>query len=220
MTLNPIGQQPGHDTGDTPTLGLGARGGRATRMGGGDKTLLKVGNTTILERVLRAHSPHCTAIVLNANGDPRVAAYGLPVVADEVPDFAGPLAGILAGLEWAAREHPKIEWIASAPGDCPFLPRDLIPRLHETRLAEGNILACARSGEWRHPVVALWPVALRADLRRALFDENLHKIELFTGRYGVAVAEWPDRPVDPFMNVNTPEEIVAAADIAARNRDA
>ena len=129
------------------------------------------------------------------------------------------LAGILAGLEWAAREHPKIEWIASVPGDCPFLPRDLIPRLHEVRMAEGKILACARSGEWRHPVVALWPVALRTDLRRALFDEDLHKIELFTGRYGVAVAEWPDRPVDPFMNVNTPEDLAAAAAIAAQNID-
>jgi molybdopterin-guanine dinucleotide biosynthesis protein A len=203
-----------------PTLGLVLAGGRATRMGGGDKTLLKVGGATILQRVLARIRPHCTAIVLNANGDPsRFAAYKLPVVADEVPDFAGPLACILAGLEWAAREHPKIEWIASAPGDCPFLPPDLIPRLHEERLAEGKLLACARSGEWRHPVVALWPVALRIDLRRALFDEDLHKIELFTGRYGVAVAEWPDQPVDPFMNVNTPEDLAAAADIAARNID-
>ena len=203
-----------------PTLGLVLAGGRATRMGGGDKALLKVGGDTILERVLARIRPHCTAVVLNANGDAsRFSAFGLPVVADEVPDFAGPLAGILAGLEWAAREHPEIEWIASVPGDCPFLPRDLIPRLHEARMAEGKILACARSGEWRHPVVALWPVALRADLRRALFDEDLHKIELFTGRYGVAVAEWPDRPADPFMNVNTPADLAAAADIAAQNRD-
>ena len=204
-----------------PTLGLVLAGGRATRMGGGDKTLLKLGDTTILERVLTRIGPHCKAMVLNANGDPsRFAAFGLPVVADEVPDFAGPLAGILAGLEWAAHEHPEIEWMASAPGDCPFLPPDLIPRLHEARNAEGKILACARSGEWRHPVVALWPVALRVDLRRALFDEDLHKIELFTGRYGVAVAEWPDRPIDPFMNVNKPEDLAAAADIAARNIDA
>ncbi len=204
-----------------PTLGFVLAGGRATRMGGGDKTLLEVGGTTILQRVLARIRPHCTSIALNANGDPsRFAAYELPVVADEVPDFAGPLAGILAGLEWAARAHPKIEWIASVPGDCPFLPRDLIPRLHKVRMAEGKILACARSGEWRHPVVALWPVALRVDLRRALFDEDLHKIELFTGRYGVAVAEWPDRPVDPFMNVNTPEDLTAAADIAAQNIDA
>ena len=204
-----------------PTLGLVLAGGRASRMGGGDKTLLKVGGATILARVLTRIRPHCTSIVLNANGDAsRFSAFGLPLVADEVPDFAGPLAGILAGLEWAAREHPKIEWIASVPGDCPFLPRDLIPRLHEVRFSEGKILACARSGEWRHPVVALWPVALRIDLRRALFDEDLHKIELFTGRYGVAVAEWPDRPIDPFMNVNTPEDLAAAAHIAARNSDA
>jgi molybdenum cofactor guanylyltransferase len=203
-----------------PTLGLVLAGGRASRMGGGDKTLLELGGITILDRVLARIRPHCTSIVLNANGDPsRFAAYALPVVADEVPDFAGPLAGILAGLEWAARAQPAAEWIASVPGDCPFLPRDLIPRLHEARLAEGKILACARSGEWRHPVVALWPVALCADLRRALFDEDLHKIELFTGRYDVAVAEWPDRPVDPFMNVNTPEDLAAAADIAAQNRD-
>ena len=203
-----------------PTIGLVLAGGRATRMGGGDKTLLKVGGTTILQRVLARIHPHCASIALNANGDPsRFTAYELPVVADEVPDFAGPLAGILAGLEWAARAHPAIEWIASVPGDCPFLPRDLISRLHAVRNAEGKILACARSGEWRHPVVALWPVALRVDLRRALFDEDLHKIELFTGHYGVAVAEWPDRPVDPFMNVNTPEDLATAINIAARNRD-
>lgn len=202
-----------------PTLGLVLAGGRASRMGGGDKTLLKVGGVTILERVLARIRPHCTSIVLNANGDAsRFSAYSLPLVTDEVPDFAGPLAGILAGLEWAAREHPKIEWIASVPGDCPFLPPNLIPRLHEARMTEGKILACARSGDWRHPVVALWPVALRADLRRALFDEDLHKIELFTGRYGIAVAEWPDRPIDPFMNVNTPEDLAAAADIAAQNK--
>ena len=200
-----------------PTLGLVLAGGRARRMGGGDKALLRIGGTTILERALQRLKPQCRGLVLNANGDPaRFAAFGLPVIADEVPDFAGPLAGILAGLEWAARAAPACDWVASAPGDCPFLPRDLIARLHAARVAAGVPLACARSGDWRHPVVALWPVALRADLRRALFEDDLHKIEIFTARYGVAIAGWPAQPVDPFFNVNTPEDLVAAEAFAAQ----
>ena len=104
----------------------------------------------------------------------RFAFTGLPVVADEIPDFAGPLAGVLAGLDWAAAHAPETEWIASVPGDCPFLPRDLVARLHAVRLAENKPLACARSGEWRHPVVGLWQVALRDDLRHALTHDLGH----------------------------------------------
>src|SRR5262249_50960712 len=117
-----------------PTLGLVLAGGLARRMGGGDKALLRIGAATILERVLDRLTPQCARIILNANGDPaRFAFTQLPVVADEVPDFAGPLAGVLAGLDWAAAHAPEIEWIASVPGDCPFLPRDLVARLHAAR---------------------------------------------------------------------------------------
>jgi molybdopterin-guanine dinucleotide biosynthesis protein A len=207
-------------TSDVPTLGLVLAGGQARRMGGGDKASLQVGGKTILARVLTRLNPYCAPIILNANGDPaRFSRYGLAVVADSVPDFAGPLAGILAGLDWAAKEAPKIEWLASAPGDCPFLPSDLVPRLHAARIAEGKLLACARSGEWRHPVAGLWPVALREDLRRALTVEGLHKIEAWTGRHGAALAAWPDQPFDPFFNVNTPEDLARAEEIAARNAD-
>jgi len=200
-----------------PTLGLVLAGGLARRMGGGDKALLRIGGATILERVLERLSPQCAAIVLNANGDPaRFAFTRLPVVADDVPDFAGPLAGVLAGLDWAAAHAPETEWIVSVPGDCPFLPRDLVARLHGARLARATPLACARSGEWRHPVVGLWPVALRDDLRRALVEEHLHKIEVWTARHGVAIAEWPDSPVDPFFNVNTPDDAARADHIAAQ----
>ncbi|CAN0509902.1 unnamed protein product, partial [Phaeothamnion confervicola] len=172
------------------------------------------GGALILDRVLERMTPQCAGMILNANGDPaRFAATGLPVVADEVPDFAGPLAGILAGLDWAAANAPPIDWVVSVPGDCPFLPRDLVARLHAARRG-GQPLACARSGAWRHPVVGLWPVALRADLRRALFEEDLHKIEIWTGRHGVAIADWPDSPVDPFFNVNTPEDAAEAGRIA------
>jgi molybdopterin-guanine dinucleotide biosynthesis protein A len=198
------------------TLGLVLAGGLARRMGGGDKILLRIGGSTILERVLERLRPQCTQLILNANGDPaRFAATGLPVIADSVPDFAGPLAGILAGLDWTAEHAPDVQWIVSVPGDCPFLPRDLLERLHAARLAANKRLACARSGEWRHPVVALWPVALREDLRRALVEEDLRKIEIWTARHGVAMAEWPDHPVDPFFNVNTPEDAARAQQLAS-----
>ena len=142
------------------------------------------------------------------------------VIADDVPGFAGPLAGILAGLDWAAAHAPDVEYVASVPGDCPFLPRDLVGRLHRARVDSGHPLACARSGEWRHPVVGVWPVALRADLRHALTKEDLRKIELWTARHGVALADWPAEPVDPFFNVNTPEDAAAAERVAVQHPDA
>jgi molybdopterin-guanine dinucleotide biosynthesis protein A len=197
------------------TLGLILAGGLARRMGGGDKALIEIGGRTILDRVIETMTPQCDRLILNANGDPaRFARFGLPVIPDDVPDFAGPLAGILAGLDWAAAHRTDVPWIASVPGDCPFLPKNLVERLHSARLAANTPLACAKSGDWRHPVAGLWPVALRNDLRRALVEEELHKIEVWTARHGIAIAEWPDRPIDPFFNVNTPEDRARADDIA------
>jgi molybdopterin-guanine dinucleotide biosynthesis protein A len=199
------------------TLGLVLAGGLARRMGGGDKARIRIGGKTILERVLARLAPQCSAIIINANGDPaRFADTGLPVVADSVPDFAGPLAGILAGLDWAAAHTPDIADVVSVPGDCPFLPGDLVARLSAARQAAGAPLACARSGDWRHPVAGLWRVALRDDLRKALVEENLHKIETWTARHGVAIADWPDKPIDPFFNVNTPADAAEAERIAAQ----
>jgi molybdopterin-guanine dinucleotide biosynthesis protein A len=189
-------------------------------MGGGDKALLPICGETILDRVLARIGAQCAVVILNANGDPaRFARFGLPVIADDIPDFAGPLAGILAGLDWAAANAPGIEWIVSVPGDCPFVPRDLVTRLHAARTEQAQPLACAKSGDWRHPVAGLWQVALRADLRRALLDEGLHKIEVWTARHGVAIAEWADKPVDPFFNVNRPEDLAEAERIATQHAD-
>src|SRR5262245_37281301 len=203
----------------TQPLGLILAGGLARRMGGGDKARIRIGNRTILERVLTTMKPQCTRLIVNANGDPaRFADTGLPVVADTVPDFAGPLAGILAGLDWAAAHAPDIADVASVPGDCPFLPTDLVTRLAEARAAAKTPLACARSGDWRHPVVGVWPVKLREDLRKALMVGGLHKIEIWTARHGVAIADWPAEPVDPFFNVNTPEDVAAADRVAAQER--
>jgi molybdopterin-guanine dinucleotide biosynthesis protein A len=201
-------------------LGVVLAGGLARRMGGGDKARLRIGGRTIIERVLARLKPQCAALILNANGDPaRFADTGLAVVPDSVPDFAGPLAGILAGLDWAAREAPDVADIVSVPGDCPFLPEDLVARLSAARTREAAPLACARSGEWRHPVVGLWPVALRGDLRQALVAEGMRKIEAWTARHGVAVADWPAVPVDPFFNINTPDDAAEAERIAARQCD-
>ena len=205
---------------ETAPLGLVLAGGLARRMGGGDKARITIGGATILERVLARFKPQCARVILNANGDPaRFADTGLPVVADDVPGFAGPLAGILAGLDWAAAHAPEVADIASVPGDCPFLPSDLVARLAATRRAAALPLACARSGDWRHPVVGLWPVALRHDLRKALVEEDLRKIEAWTERHGIAVADWPAKPYDPFFNVNTPEDVAQAERIAAQHRD-
>jgi molybdopterin-guanine dinucleotide biosynthesis protein A len=199
-----------------PTFGLILAGGQARRMGGGDKALIEIGGRTILARVLDTLRPQTSGLALNANGDPaRFAPFGLPVIPDDMEDFAGPLAGILAGLDYLAKASPQTEWMVSVPGDCPFPPRDLVARLHEVRIAQNKPLACAKSGDWRHPVVGLWPVSLREDLRKALREENLRKIEVWTARHGIAIAEWPDRPVDPFFNVNTPEDRARAEEMVS-----
>jgi molybdenum cofactor guanylyltransferase len=201
---------------DTEALGVVLAGGLARRMGGGDKANIRIGGKTILERTLARLRPQCRRLILNANGDPaRFVGTGLTAVPDSVPDYPGPLAGILAGLDWAAKH--EIEWVATVPGDCPFLPRDLVARLHRARVEAGAPIACASSGERRHHVIALWPISLRGDLRHALIGEGLSKVEQWTSRYAVAIAEWPAEPVDPFFNVNTPDEAAAAERMAARH---
>jgi molybdopterin-guanine dinucleotide biosynthesis protein A len=194
-------------------------GGLARRMGGGDKARLKIGGISILDRVLATLSGQCVDIIINANGDrKRFEDTGCVVVPDNVEGHPGPLAGILAGLDWLAEQNNGVEWILSVPGDCPFLPDDLVEKLHVARRRKGAgvPLACARSGEWRHPVVGLWPLALRQNLRKALVQDDMRKIEMWTGQHGVAIADWPDQPVDPFFNVNTPEDVARAEQAAAQ----
>jgi molybdopterin-guanine dinucleotide biosynthesis protein A len=201
-----------------PTLGLVLAGGLARRMGGGDKALIRIGGATILDRVLACLSAQCAGVAINANGDPsRFGDTGAPVLPDRVTGFVGPLAGVLTGLDYLADKGPGIEWLLTVPGDCPFLPDDLVESLHRARRAAGTPLACAKSGTWRHPVVGLWPVALRQDLRHALTEEGLRKIEVWTSRHGVAIGEWPLAPVDPFFNVNTHADLTEAERIAAQS---
>jgi molybdenum cofactor guanylyltransferase len=203
------------------TLGVVLAGGLARRMGGGDKSHLHVGGKTILDRVIERLRPQCGRLVINTNTDAgRFADTGLAVAADSIADHPGPLAGILAGLDWAARHAPQIEWVVSVPSDCPFLPRDLVARLHRTRLDAKAVLACASSGGRRHPVVALWPPTLRDELRRAITREGTRRVSEWSARYACGIAEWPAEPVDPFFNVNTPGEFAEAERMAARHPEA
>lgn len=197
-------------------LGAILAGGLARRMGGGDKTLRRIGGRTLLDHVVARLRPQCGALVVNANGDPaRFASFGLPVVADTVPDFAGPLAGILAVLDHAAAHHPAVRDVYSVAADTPFLPGDLVARLAAGRAEAGAALACAASGGWTHPVVGLWPVAIREDLRRALAAGE-RKIDRFTARYPIAAVDWPTDPVDPFFNANAPDDLREAEAMLAR----
>jgi molybdopterin-guanine dinucleotide biosynthesis protein A len=192
------------------TLAVVLAGGLARRMGGGDKPLRLLAGRPLIDHVLERLRPQAAAIVLNANGDPaRFAAWGLPVVPDGLPDHPGPLAGILAALDWAAVHRPDLPWVASVPGDSPLIPRDLVAGLHAAREAAGVPLACALSGGRTHPPIGLWPVTLREALRQAL-SAGERRIDRWTARHGVAHAEWPDAPVDPFFNANAPEDLAAA----------
>jgi molybdopterin-guanine dinucleotide biosynthesis protein A len=191
-------------------------GGLARRMGGGDKPMRMIAGRTILERVIDRLGPQCDGLILNANGDPtRFAAFDLPVIPDGVPDFPGPLAGILAGLDWMAAHRPDVKWVLTAPGDCPFLPRDLVARLGQARAEQSAELAVAASDDQVHPVIGLWSVRLRDELRNALVTEGLRKIDRWTARYPLATVTWPTSPLDPFFNANTVEDITEADRLAA-----
>lgn len=201
---------------DAPaTPGVLLAGGLARRMGGGDKPMRQIGGRTILARVIARLKPQCDGLVLNANGDPsRFASFALPVIADTVENLPGPLAGILAGLDWAAANRPGVSWVLSAAADCPFLPRDLLARLHRARAEENAELAVAASAGQSHPVIGLWSVALREELRHALVVENIRKIDRWTARYRLATVSWPAEPLDPFFNANTVDDIAEAERLA------
>lgn len=189
-------------------------GGQSRRMGGGDKNLMRLGDKPLLQHVLDRVDIGTAPALLNANGAAaRYADFDLPVCADVVDGFAGPLAGILTGLEWAAEQHPHVTHMISLATDAPFLPRDLAARL-VAGLATGSVIddadiAQASSHGRRHPVFAIWPIALAADLRHVLVEEDIRKIDDFTGRYKCAIVPFTGEP-DPFLNVNRPEDLVIA----------
>ena len=190
-------------------------GGLARRMGGGDKGLVDLAGRTLLQRVIDRLEGQVGGLVLNANGAPaRFAGYRLAVVADTVADHPGPLAGILAGLEHAASQG--WDWILSAPVDTPYLPRDLVGRLIAALAGEAAEIAMAESGGRVHPVVGLWPVSLIGPLRTALVEQEIRKVEAFAGARRRALASWPAEPRDPFVNVNSPDDLRAVSGTVSR----
>ena len=192
----------------TAPFGVILAGGQARRMGGGDKGLLPLGSGTVIDQVIARLSPQVPTLALNANGDPaRFDALGLPVLSDSITGFAGPLAGVLAGLDWAAEEGA--DSIVTAAADTPFFPADLVPVLKLAAEQAGAPIALARTENGRHPTFGLWPVALRDDLRAAL-EGGLRKVVLWTDRHGTAMADFPVGRFDPFFNVNTPEDLALA----------
>ena len=237
----------GMDT--TAIPGLLLAGGRSRRMGlaeGADKCLARLGESTLLDRVVERAAPQVKRLVLSANGDPdRFVSFGMPVIADSLGVGFGPLAGVLTGLEWTANEMPEAEYMASFATDTPFFPDDLVAKLAR-EIERGADLACARSLDvWSgdpvgsgdaspsapsfrdalspvgtagassrlgevgrlQPLFALWPVALRYDLRRALVDEGLRRVDLCMARHRLAVVEFPADGAGSFFNINKPSDL-------------
>ena len=198
-------------------VGVLLAGGLARRMGGGDKALRKAGGIPLLAHAVAALRPQCNGLVLSANGDPaRFAGFDVPVVADDVQGFKGPLAGILAGLDWIAARCPDVPLAISVPADTPFLPGDLVAHLIDARAKDNAVIACAHSGGRTHSAVAVWPVSIRNDLRHALVVEEMRKVEAFLQNYSRAIVEWQIEPYDPFFNANDPSDLAAAETILAR----
>ena len=198
-------------------VGILLAGGLARRMGGGDKCLRSLGGRTILSRIVETMHPQVAALALNANGDAdRFAEYGLPVIGDSILGNVGPLAGVLSGMEWAAEYRPNCPWIATVPTDAPFLPADLVDCLRAAIRVSKKDMACAASAGRQHPVCGLWPVRLRHDLRAAIVDEEIRKVDTWTGRYSLSIVEFSEEPHDPFFNTNRPEDLSQAEAMLSR----
>lgn len=186
-------------------VGVVLAGGLGRRMGGVAKPLLPLGDKTLLDHVLDRALPQCSQMILNANGDlGPFERFGLSVVADGLAGHPGPLAGVLAAMDWTATHAPQASHVMSFAGDAPFLPRDLVAQLVAS-LDEGAEIARATSFGQRHPVFCLWPVKIRAELRDQLVNHDMRKIDLFTSSWPVAEVDFEGIP-DPFFNVNTPAE--------------
>ena len=187
-------------------------GGLSRRMGGGDKGLLELGGKPMLGHVIDRLSPQVTNVIINANGNPaRFAAFELPVVADTIEGFVGPLAGVLSGMRWAAKHAPDARWIVTAPGDAPLLPRDLVAKLSGAAADNKRSIALAQSGGELHPVIGLWPVALAQDLEEQL-RQGVRKVLQWVERHGMTAVTFPSQrmcglSIDPFYNANTPQEL-------------
>jgi molybdopterin-guanine dinucleotide biosynthesis protein A len=199
------------------TVGLILAGGQARRMGGTDKALLMLGGETLIARTAARAKTQVGQLLINANGDPsRFASFGSPVIADRISGFLGPLAGILSGLEWMRTNRPKANWLATFSCDCPFFPRDLVERLIAKAQRESVSVAVAASGGRHHPVFAVWRADLPVTAQSVLNDQGLRKMDDFVARFSNTRLNFPSEPVDPFFNINMPDDLARAETLLAK----
>ncbi|MBL6932795.1 MAG: molybdenum cofactor guanylyltransferase MobA [Rhodospirillales bacterium] len=192
-------------------VGVLLAGGLARRMGGGDKCLQQLAGKSLLAHSIENARQQVSPLIINAAGDPsRFDEFELPVVADVIDGFAGPLAGVLTGMEWAKENVPDAQWIVTFPTDAPFFPDDLVDSLLASAKGLGAEISCARSDHRAHPVFALWSLSLAEDLRQAMIEEDMRKIDRWTVRYNIVHVDWPVDPFDPFFNINRPEDMEQA----------
>ncbi len=203
-------------SGNADIIGCILAGGLSRRMGGGDKTLKVLGEKPMLGSVidrLRTQTPH---VIINANGDPqRLQAFDLPVVADAIAGFAGPLAGLSACMDWTADHYPDATHIATVAADTPFFPTDLVSRLMQAITADEGEIAIATSGGHHHPVFGLWPVSLRHHLTQWMQETDTYKVMAWARLHRLAMVDFPMiaavlEDIDPFFNVNTPADLSTA----------
>lgn len=200
------------DTLNTPSVtGVLLAGGRARRMGGGDKCLKMLGGKSLLEHTLARAAPQVNRLILNTNSEPSTfSAFNLPIINDSVPGFAGPLAGVLSAMQWAQQHEPDSDWLVSFATDTPFFPPELVDQLLIAAEKEYAQIVVATSKGRRHPVFALWRIDLAEELRHALVDEKVRKIEAWSSRYRVAQVDFSQPHYDPFFNVNQPDDLTTA----------
>jgi molybdenum cofactor guanylyltransferase len=200
-------------------IGLILAGGQARRMGGADKALLVLGGMTLVERSVRRARAQLGEVLINANGDPaRFGPLGCAVLPDRIGDFQGPLAGILAGLEWLRAHRPGARWLASFACDCPFFPPDLVARLIAAAESAHVPIALAASAGRHHPVFAVWRTDLNADSESILRDGISRKMDDFIARFPSTRVEFETAAVDPFFNINTPDELARAEALIAAGK--
>ena len=199
-------------------VGVLLAGGLSRRMGGGDKSLNDLDGRPLLAHVVERALPQVDTLILNANGDPaRFDDYELPVVADTVEGFVGPLAGVLTGQEWARDHAPDAQWVVTMATDTPFFPADLVARFKAAIEENGADMVMATSGGNRHPVFGMWPVGLADDLRHALTIDGVRKVLHWTDRFNLAQVDFPVQPYDPFFNVNRQEDLQQAQKLISEN---
>jgi len=189
--------------------GMILAGGMSRRMGG-DKSLCELGGRPLIAHVIDRIRPQVSDLIINAGNGDRFEEFGLEIAADTVEGQAGPLAGVLTGMEWVSENRPGTEWVLTVPVDTPFLPLDLVQRLMGAVSNDKADMACAMSNGRTHPVIGLWPAGLAGELRHALTIEDIRKIDFWTQRYRIAHVAFDDIPADPFFNINRPEDLAEA----------